>query len=87
MKFMRAIGLTHLELGASMGLTLANLKRQSGDQLAEFMLATDIFRLCQTEDPPIELFQTVAMKPKLDLYPISKLWVKSRLIFSGETYA
>lgn len=46
MKFMRAIGLTHLELGASMGLTLGNLKRQSGDQLAEFMLATDVFRLC-----------------------------------------
>lgn len=56
MKFMRAVGLTHLEVGASMGLSLGNLKRQTGDQIAEFMLGVDVFKLCASDDPPLELF-------------------------------
>lgn len=43
MKFMRSIGLTHLEKGASMGISLGNTKRQNADSIAEFMLALDVF--------------------------------------------
>lgn len=64
MKFMRVIGLTHLEKGASVGLTLGSLKRAQYDDLLELRLAMDVLKLSDDKDMLLPLFQTVAMKPK-----------------------
>lgn len=64
MKFMRVIGLTHLEKGASVGMTLDSVKRDTYDDVLELRLACDVLKLSNDASIVLPLFQTVAMKPK-----------------------